>query len=199
MIIGYARGTPHDQTLSLQKDALAKAGCTKIYTDTANDAKAQRKELEKALSLLRQGDTLVVWRIDRLGTSIKDLTATMRFLAEQGIGFQSLTDAIDTTSRGGAQVFRLFGALQTVMKEKTTAGRRVARAKGRKGGRPKLLTGEEIQELQDLYANQAIPISEVRRKFHLKRATFYRYVKNTDKQQPGLRGLVHRLRGLGER
>jgi DNA invertase Pin-like site-specific DNA recombinase len=86
-----------------------------------------------------------------------------------------------------------------VLKAKTTAGLRVARAKGRKGGRPKLLTASEVQELHKLYANQEIPIAEIRRKFHLKRSTFYRYVKHPDKQQPGLKGLVHRLRGLGER
>jgi DNA invertase Pin-like site-specific DNA recombinase len=195
MIIGYARGTPHDQTLSLQKDALAKAGCTKIYTDTANDAKAQRKELEKALSLLRQGDTLVVWRLDRLGTSIKDLTATMRFLAEQGIGFQSLTDSIDTTTRGGKQVFRIFGALRTVMREKTTAGRRVARARGRRGGRPKALTAEEIKTVQELYTNTNIPIAEICRQLNISKMTLYRYVRPREPQKPRLRGLIRQLTG----
>jgi hypothetical protein len=96
MFIGYALALPHDQNLQLQKDILTKAGCSKIYTSSAPDAATQRKELEKVLALLRPGDTLVVWNLDRLGTSIKDLTATMLFLAEQGIGFQSLTDAIDT-------------------------------------------------------------------------------------------------------
>jgi DNA invertase Pin-like site-specific DNA recombinase len=166
---------------------------------TAPDAEAQRKELENVLSLLRPGDTLVVWKLDRLGTSIKDLTATMLFLAEEGIGFHSLTDAIDTTTRGGPQVFRVFRALRHVMRERTKTGRRVARAKGRKGGRHKNLTASQIAEVKALYNNKEIPIAEVRRKFHLARSTFYRYVKQTDKQQPGLRGLVHRLRGIGER
>jgi DNA invertase Pin-like site-specific DNA recombinase len=101
MLIGYTRDSPHDQTLTLQKDALQKAGCSNIFTDIAGGGKVKRKELDKALSLLRPGDTLVVWKLDRLGTSIKELVATMTFLAEQGIGFQSLTDHIDTTTSGG--------------------------------------------------------------------------------------------------
>jgi DNA invertase Pin-like site-specific DNA recombinase len=104
MLIGYAQDSPYNNTLSLQKDILTKAGCTKIYTCTAVDAAAQRKELEKVLAKLRPDDTLVVWKLDRLGTSIKDLTATMLFLAEQGIAFKSLTDSIDTATRGGTQV-----------------------------------------------------------------------------------------------
>jgi DNA invertase Pin-like site-specific DNA recombinase len=191
MLIGYARSTPEEQTINLQREALTKAGCDTIYIDTTSDAKAQRKGLERALAKVRPGDTLVVWKLDQLGTSIKHLTATITFLAEQGIGFKSLTDNIDTTTKGGAQVFRTFAALRAVMREKTTAGRRLARAKGRKGGRPKILTASEIQELRKLYDNQAIPIAEIRRKFHLKRSTFYRYVKHTDKHQPGLKGFVH--------
>jgi DNA invertase Pin-like site-specific DNA recombinase len=195
MYIGYARSTPEDQTLQLQKDALTKAGCTKLYTNTAADTNAQRKELEKVLSLLRPGDTFVVWKLDRLGTSIKELTHIMTFLAEQGIGFHSLTDAIDTTTRGGTQVFRVFRALRNVMRERTNAGRKVARTKGRKGGRPKLLTTSEIQELRELYTNQAIPITEIRRKFHLARSTFYRYVKHRDPEKPHLKGLFRQLTG----
>jgi DNA invertase Pin-like site-specific DNA recombinase len=199
MLIGYARDSPHDQTLTIQQKALETAGCSKIFTDTGSDPKAIRKGLEKALSTLRPGDTFVVWKLGRLGTSIKELIATMTFLAERGIGFKSLADHIDTTTTGGKQVYKTFAALRTVLKEKTSAGRRVARAKGRKGGRPKILTASELQELRDMYDNQTIPIAEIRRRFHLKRSTFYRYVKQTDRQQPGLKGLVRRLRGLGER
>jgi DNA invertase Pin-like site-specific DNA recombinase len=198
MLIGYARGAPHDHTLQLQKDTLQKAGCSKIFTDTISNATAERQGLDKALSVLRPGDTLVVWKLDRLGTSIKDLSKIMAILEEQGIGFKSLNDSLDTSTRGGAQIFRLFRALRAVMREKNQAGLRVARAKGRKGGRPKTLTASEIQELRELYSNQNIPILEIRRKFHLARSTFYRYVKPKDKQQPGLKGLVHRLRRLGD-
>jgi DNA invertase Pin-like site-specific DNA recombinase len=100
MLIGYARDSPHDHTLHLQKAALKKAGCTNIFTDTLSDPKAKQKGLEKALSKLRPGDTFVVWKLDRLGTSIKELVSTMMSLAEQGIGFQSLTDHINTTTSG---------------------------------------------------------------------------------------------------
>ena len=151
MYIGYARSTLEDHSLQLQKDALTKAGCTKIHIGTATNAEAQRRELAQVLALLRPGDIFVVWKLDRLGTSIKDLTAVMLSIEEQGIGFKSLVDNIDTTSRGGTQVFRLFRALRALMRERTKAGRRVARAKGRKGGRHKLLTGSQIWELKAYY------------------------------------------------
>jgi DNA invertase Pin-like site-specific DNA recombinase len=199
MLIGYARDSPHDQTLTIQQKALETAGCSKIFTDTSSDAKAQRKGLEKALSLLRPGDTLVVWKLDRLGSSIKELIGTMTFLAEQGIGFKSLTDNIDTTTRGGQQIFRTFAALQAVMKEKTTTGRQVARAKGRKGGRPKLLTPEEVKLLQELYHNKEVSIPEICQQLKISKTTLYRYVKPKEQHQAGLQGLVRRLRGLGER
>jgi DNA invertase Pin-like site-specific DNA recombinase len=191
MLIGYARDSPHDQTLTIQQKALETAGCSNIFTD---------KGLDKALSLLRPGDTLVVWRLDRLGTSIKELVSTMTFLAEQGIGFKSLTDNIDTTTRGGQQIFRTFAALRKVLKEKTYEGRRIARAKGRKGGRPKTLTPEEVTLLQELYNNPDISIPEICQQLKISKMTLYRYVRRRDKQeQPGLKGLVRRLRGLGKR
>jgi DNA invertase Pin-like site-specific DNA recombinase len=111
MLIGYARVSTHDQTLHLQQDALTKAGCSKIFTDTASGAKAERKGLEEALSYIRGGDTLVVWRLDRLGRSLRDLIATMTMLDERKIGFKSLTENIDTTTSGGKLIFHIFGAL----------------------------------------------------------------------------------------
>jgi DNA invertase Pin-like site-specific DNA recombinase len=199
MLIGYARVSTHDQTLNLQQDALTKAGCTKIFTDTASGAKAERKGLEAALNYVCKGETLVVWKLDRLGTSIKDLLRTMTLLEERGIGFKSLTDNIDTTARGGKQVFRIFGALRNVMREKTTVGLTVARAKGRKGGRPKTLTAQEVTELLELYNNSDIAIPEICRKLQISRPTLYRYVKPKEKQKTHLQGFVRRLRGLGER
>jgi DNA invertase Pin-like site-specific DNA recombinase len=193
MLIGYARDSPHDQTLPLQKDALEKAGCSNIFTDIAGGGKGNRKGLDKALSLLRPGDTLVVWKLDRLGTSIKELVATMTFLAEQGIGFQSLTDSIDTTTKGGKQVFRIFGALRTVMREKTTAGRRVARAKGRKGGRPKTLSAEEATLLQELYNNPDISVPEICQQLKISKMTLYRYVKQREPEKPRLSGFIRQL------
>jgi DNA invertase Pin-like site-specific DNA recombinase len=195
MLIGYARDSPHDHTLTIQQDALEKAGCSKIFTDTVSDAKAKPKGLEKALSLLRSGDTLVVWRLDRLGTSIKQLVATMTLLAEQGIGFQSLTDNINTTTRGGNQVFRIFGALGAVMREKTASGRRVARARGRKGGRPKTLTAEEIKVALELYNNEEVSISEICQQLKISKTTLYRYVKPKEQEKPRLSGLIRQLTG----
>jgi DNA invertase Pin-like site-specific DNA recombinase len=195
MLIGYARGLPHDQNLTTQIYSLQKAGCDKIYTETLSSAKAEHKGLDKALSVLRPDDTFVVWKLDRLGTSIKELLATMIYLSEQGIGVKSLTDRIDTTTSGGKQVYKTFAALRNALKAKTTAGLRVARAKGRKGGRPKRLTASEIQELRELYGNQDIPIPEIRRKFHLARSTFYRYVKNWEPEKSHIRGLFRQLTG----
>ena len=199
MLIGYAQDSPHDHTLTQQQVALKKAGCGKIFTDTLSGAKANPKGLEKALASLRPDDTLVVLKLDRIGTSIKDVIRTMTYLSERGIGFKSLTDNIDTTARGGMQVFRIFGALQTVMREKTTAGRRIARAKGRKGGRPKSLTPEEITLLRELYANPNISVPEICEQLQISKMTLYRYVKPKEKHQPSLSGFVRRLRELGER
>jgi DNA invertase Pin-like site-specific DNA recombinase len=111
MRIGYARVSTHDQTLHLQKDALEKAGCEKIFTDQVSGTKAERKGLTEALSHLREGDTLVVWRLDRLGRSLRHLIDTITALQERGAGFKSLTENIDTTTSGGKLVFHIFGAL----------------------------------------------------------------------------------------
>jgi DNA invertase Pin-like site-specific DNA recombinase len=111
MLIGYARVSTHEQTLNLQQDALTKAGCNKIFTDTASGAKSERKGLEEALTYVRKGDTLVVWRLDRLGCSLPHLISTMTDLEGRGIGFKSLTENIDTTTSGGKLIFHIFGAL----------------------------------------------------------------------------------------
>src|SRR5207249_8590917 len=134
MNIGYARVSTHDQTLNLQKDALEKIGCTRIFTDTASGAKAERKGLEEALEYVREGDTLVVWRLDRLGRSLKNLIETISYLNEQNIGFRSITENIDTTTSGGKLIFHIFGALaefeRDIIRERTNAGLIAARARG---------------------------------------------------------------------
>jgi DNA invertase Pin-like site-specific DNA recombinase len=193
MLIGYARDSPHDQTLTIQQDALTKAGCSKIFTDTESSAKAKRKGLEKALSKLRPGDTFVVWKLDRLGTSIKELISTMTFLAEQEIGFKCLMDNIDTTATGGKQVYKTFAALRNVLKEKTKIGRRVARAKGRKGGRPKTLTPEEVTLLQELYNNPDVSVPEICQQLKISKMTLYRYVKQREPEKPRLSGFIRQL------
>src|SRR5947209_14968856 len=111
MMIGYARVSTTDQTLDLQLDALKKAGCGKIFTDTASGAKAERKGLEEAISYVRAGDTIAVWRLDRLGRSLQHLIETISKLDAQGIGFKSVTENIDTTTSGGKLIFHIFGAL----------------------------------------------------------------------------------------
>jgi DNA invertase Pin-like site-specific DNA recombinase len=181
MLIGYARVSTHEQTLSLQQDALEKAGCNKIFTDTASGAKTERKGLEEALTYVRKGDTLVVWRLDRLGRSLPHLITTMTDLEERGIGFKSLTENIDTTTSGGKLIFHIFGALaefeRNLIRERTTAGLVAARARGKTGGRPKALTERQLTIAQSLYSDKRTPIPEICRTLKISKSTFYRYVK----------------------
>ncbi|MBA3506476.1 MAG: recombinase family protein, partial [Betaproteobacteria bacterium] len=144
MDIGYARVSTGEQTLDLQLDALHAAGCGTVYRETASGTKADRPVLEDVLSYLRKGDTLVVWRLDRLGRSLKHLIETVERLEAMGVGFQSVTEAIDTTTSGGKLVFHIFAALaefeRTLIRERTRAGLKAARARGRQGGRPMTLS-----------------------------------------------------------
>src|SRR5512135_3090436 len=144
MRIGYARVSTHDQNLDLQKDALKKAGCEKVVVDVASGKKTQRSGLDRVRDLLRKGDVLVVWRLDRLGRSLKPFIELMTEREQAGIGFQSVQEHIDTTSPGGKLVFHIFGALaefeRNLIRERTQAGLDAARARGRKGGRPKSLS-----------------------------------------------------------
>jgi DNA invertase Pin-like site-specific DNA recombinase len=189
MLIGYARVSTHEQTLTLQRDALEKAGCTKIFTDTASGAKAERKGLEQTLSYVRKGDTLVVWRLDRLGRSLPHLIATMTALEERGIGFKSLTENIDTTS-GGKLIFHIFGALaefeRNLIKERTNAGLTAARARGRTGGRPKALMGRKLSIAQALYTDKQHSIAEICQTLKISKATLYRAIQTELRdRQPG--------------
>jgi len=153
MDVGYARVSTGEQTLDLQRDALAAAGVGKVFTETASGTKADRPVLEAALAYLRPGDTLVVWRLDRLGRSLRHLIESVALLAERRIGFKSLTEQIDTTTSGGKLVFHVFGALaefeRDLIRERTHAGLAAARARGRTGGRPKALTDPKKLALVD--------------------------------------------------
>jgi DNA invertase Pin-like site-specific DNA recombinase len=179
-LVGYARVSTHDQILNLQRDALEKASCNKIFTDTASGAKTERKGLEEALTYVRKGDTLVVWRLARLGRSLPHLITTMTNLEERGIGFKSLTENIDTTTSGGKLIFHIFGALaefeRNLIRERTTAGLSAARARGRRGGRPRALTGKQLSIAQDLY-DKRHPIAEICRTLKVSKATLYRSIK----------------------
>src|SRR6266851_7683114 len=155
MLIGYARVSTQDQTLNLQKDALEKIGCNKIFTDTASGAIPERPGLTEALAYVREGDSLVVWKLDRLGRSLKHLIDTITELNNRKIGFMSITENIDTTTSGGKLIFHIFGALaefeRDIIRERTQAGLQAARARGRLGGRPKALTNKKQSMAQALY------------------------------------------------
>jgi DNA invertase Pin-like site-specific DNA recombinase len=185
MLIGYARVSTYEQTLNLQKDALQKADCVKIFTDTASGIKTERKGLAEALDYVRNGDTLVVWRLDRLGRSLPHLITTMTALEERGIGFKSLTENIDTTTSGGKLIFHIFGALaefeRNLIRERTQAGLTAARARGKTGGRPKALTGKQLAIAMDLYEKHH-PIAEILQTIKISRASFYRAIKTAGKK-----------------
>ncbi len=186
MLIGYARVSTNEQNLNLQRDALRKAGVTSknIYTDKITGTKAERPGLTAALSHLREGDTLVVWRLDRLGRSLKHLIETVAALHVQGVAFQSITENIDTSNATGKLIFHIFGALaefeRNLIKERTLAGLSAARARGRIGGKPPLddSTGKVVMA-KKLYRDKTNSIPEICRMLNISRATLYRYL-NTD-------------------
>jgi DNA invertase Pin-like site-specific DNA recombinase len=187
MLIGYARVSTDEQNLDLQRDALQKAGCERIFTDAVSGTKAQRPGLEEALSHLRSGDTLVVWRLDRLGRSLRHLIDTITDFQEEGIEFKSLQESIDTTTSGGKLVFHIFGALaefeREIIKERTKAGLQSARARGRKGGRPRALTDKQVEMLKRLAADPNNKVDEICQALGISRKTFYRYVSAGQKNQ----------------
>ncbi len=187
MLIGYARVSTTDQTLNLQKDALEQAGCSNIFTDTISGAKTERVGLEQALAYVRPGDTLVVWRLDRLGRSLRHLIETITTLHDRGIGFKSITENIDTTTSGGKLVFHIFGALaefeREIIRERTKAGLLAARARGRRGGRPKALKDKKIAMAQALYNDKKNSVAEICKTLNISRATLYRYVQKRERQE----------------
>lgn len=180
MKVGYARVSTHDQNLSLQLDALGRAGCQKIYQDQMSSMKAERPGLQEALTYLRSGDTLVVWRLDRLGRSLKHLIEMVNGLEERGIGFQSLQESIDTTTSGGRLVFHIFGALaefeRNLIQERTQAGLQAARARGRQGGRPKSLDMTKTMLLYQLYDEKRHSIQEICDILGISKSTLYAYL-----------------------
>src|SRR4051794_28829513 len=180
MLIGYARVSTDEQTLDLQRDALEKANCEQIFTDRISGTKESRPGLTEALSHLRPGDTLVVWRLDRLGRSLRHLIDTVTDLQARGIGFQSLSESINTTTSGGKLVFHIFGALaefeREIIRERTTARLQAARARGRNGGRPKKLTNKQIEMLQHLAADKKHTVKEICQTLGIGRTAFYRYL-----------------------
>ncbi len=182
MLIGYARVSTDDQTLDLQLDALTSTGCERrrIYTDTASGAKTDRPGLAKALDQVREGDTLVVWRLDRLGRSLPHLIQVVGDLKARNIGFKSLTESIDTTTPAGELIFHIFGALaqfeRNLIRERTMAGLLAARARGRNGGGRFKLDATQITQAKMLYANKQNSIASICRTFNVSPATLWRYL-----------------------
>lgn len=188
MLIGYARVSTIDQNLALQLDALQKAGCEKIFEDKASGGKVDRPGLQDVIKFAREGDTVLVWRLDRLGRSLKDLIEMVARLNERGIGFRSLQEAIDTTTSGGKLVFQIFGALaefeRNLIQERTQAGLQAARARGRKGGRPRILDETKTELLYKLYDEKQHTVKEICQLLRISKPTLYIYLE----QRKGKRG-----------
>lgn len=180
MLVGYARVSTGEQKLDLQLDALKQAGCEEVFTDQISGAKAERPGLEKALAYLRAGDTLVVWRLDRFGRSLKDLVNRIEELNGRGIGFRSLHESIDTTTPPGKLVFHIFGALaefeRELIRERTMAGIRSARARGRMGGRPRAMDDQKVKLASRLMKDPEMSVEEICGAVGVSSATLYRYV-----------------------
>lgn len=181
MLVGYARVSTHGQELDLQKDALKEVGCERVHTDVASGTKAERPGLDEALDFVRSGDTLVVWRLDRLDRSLSHLIEVVRGLDDVGVGLRTLHEQVDTTTTGGKLVFRVFGALaefeRELNRERTAAGLKAARARGRVGGRRRRMTYEQVQQAALLLASPDCDVSEICRTFGVHRATLYRSVR----------------------
>ena len=175
MIIGYTRVSTQDQNTQLQSDALAMIGCEQLYQETATGKLRDRPELTACLRTLRKGDTLVVWKLDRLARSLKDLVEIIHDLEQRGVGFRSLTESIDTTSTGGRLVFHIFGALAEfehgLIRERTLAGLSAARARGRKGGRKLRLSKADVRKAAAMLADPKITKAEVSKHFAVSRVT----------------------------
>ncbi|GMA63793.1 recombinase family protein [Alicyclobacillus fastidiosus] len=183
MLIGYARVSTQDQHLDLQRDALKQVGCERIYQDVASGAKSERKGLEEALKYLREGDTLVVWKLDRLGRSLKHLIEIVTQLHSRGIGFRSVQESIDTTTPGGKLIFHVFGALaefeREIIRERTNAGLTAARSRGRLGGRPRVMDDKKILMAKTLLDDPKNSIDDVCKMLNVSRPTLYRYIKSS--------------------
>lgn len=180
MLIGYARVSTVDQNLDLQRNALTEAGCERIFTEQMSGAVADRPELMAAIGYARSGDTLVVWKLDRLARSVKQLIDTVENLRGRRIGFRSLTEALDTTTAQGRLVFHMFGALaefeRSLIRERTRAGLSAAKKAGRTGGRPPKLTDDDIRAAKAMLTNPDIGVASVAHRLGVSLATLYRHI-----------------------
>ncbi len=184
MNIGYARVSTRDQELALQLDALKKAGCKALFQEKASGAKADRPELRKMIDQLREDDVVVIWKLDRLGRSLRDLVNLVTEIQSKGAGIKSLTDQIDTTTPQGKLTFHLFAALaefeRDIISERTKAGLASARARGRTGGRKKGLSKEAKDKAmlaETLYKQEEMSIVEICNHLKISRSTLYKYLR----------------------
>jgi DNA invertase Pin-like site-specific DNA recombinase len=179
MLIGYARVSTVDQNLDLQKDALLKSGCNEVFEDTISGSKSEREGLNKLLKYIRPGDTVVVWKLDRLGRSLKHLIELVQILNDRSVGFKSLQENIDTTTASGKLFLHLFGSLaefeRELIKERTIAGLKAAAERGRKGGRPRLMDTNKIEQARALHRSQ-IPVFEICKTLGISKGTLYRNI-----------------------
>jgi DNA invertase Pin-like site-specific DNA recombinase len=182
-LLGYARVSTLEQNADLQADALTAAGCWRVFTDHVTGVKAERPELDRVLEQLRGGDTLVVWRLDRLGRSLRHLIDVVADLSARGVGFRSVTESIDTTTSGGRLIFHVFGALaefeRDLIRERTLAGLQAARRRGRAGGRPALMTKDKTTTAQRMYDQQELTVEQIARALGVSRSTIYRALNRT--------------------
>jgi DNA invertase Pin-like site-specific DNA recombinase len=180
MLIGYARVSTVDQDPSLQLDALRAAGCDELFEERASGARSDRPVLAQAMKFAREGDTLVVWRLDRFGRSLKDLIENVQALRDKGVGFRSLAESVDTTTAGGQLVFHVFGALaefeRELIRERTLAGLAAARARGRKGGRPPKMTKRKVKQADRLLSDPQADIRAICETLGVSKSTLYTYV-----------------------
>jgi len=187
-LLGYARVSTTEQNPDLQVDELTAAGCWKVWTDRASGALDRRPQLDEVLEQLRPGDTLVVWRLDRLGRSLRHLIEVVTGLDERGVGFRSLRESIDTTTAGGRLVFHLFGALaqfeREIIRDRTVAGLTAARARGRVGGRPSKLSAEQVRQARRTYDARELTVEQIGAVLGVSRTSIYRALGKTTTQVP---------------
>ena len=179
MKIGYARVSTFEQNLDLQLDALKKVECEKIFEEKISSVKIERPKLKETIEYARQGDIIIVWKLDRLGRSLKELIEIMNDLEKKKIGFKSLHESIDTTTSTGKLIFHMFGALaefeRNLIKERTLAGMESARTRGRMGGRPEKLNNKQIEQLKKLYETKTA-IKDILETFKISRRSLYNYL-----------------------
>lgn len=187
-LVGYARVSTLEQNAALQRDALEAAGCQRIFTDKASGKLEHRPALDAMLDQLRSGDTVVVWRLDRLGRSLRHLIDTVQALEACGVAFRSLSESIDTSTPGGKLIFHVFGALaefeRDLIRERTSAGLAAARARGRSGGRPTVWTPEKLKVARSMYDSREHDIAAIARVVGVSRASVYRALRQSNPDEP---------------